>query len=73
MSPTPHPYTPAPPTIDVPKYLTAASPDRALTSRAHQVSAQCAVYLSNQGPPGYIRDGTDSNPVCIVDNGCNDE
>ena len=73
MRPDSLPYTPAPPTIDVPEYLTAASPDRALTFRPYAISAQCAIYLWNQGLRVCIRDGTDGNPVCIVDNSCNDE
>ena len=44
-----------------------------LVTAQRAVFEQCAVYLSRQGLRVYIREGTDGNPVCIVDNGCSDE
>ncbi len=34
-----------------------------------EIFRQCAHYLSQQGLRVYIREGTDRNPVCIVDHG----
>jgi hypothetical protein len=34
-----------------------------------EVFRQCAVYLSRHGLRVYIREGTERNPVCIVDKG----
>ena len=44
-----------------------------LVTVQRQIFEQCAVYLSHQGLRVYIREGTDRNPVCIVDYSGHDE
>lgn len=38
-----------------------------------EVFRQCATYLSHQGLRVYIREGTDRNPLCVVDYSGHDE
>lgn len=40
-----------------------------LVMAQREVFEQCAVYLSRRGLRVYIREGTERDPVCIVDNG----
>ena len=44
-----------------------------LVTAQREIFEQCALYLSHQGLRVYIREGTDGNPVCIVDYSGDDE